>query len=216
MGIQSNPSTTDCIPDAAPVYLFSEEDQLGWHGPSHLHNLLSYQVLISPRSSGLSTCTRQNKFLQRSCSVGGTRALHNALTIVDETPLHTHFHTIHQSTHHLFISLFTITKHALLRSRIVKVPTSLCGLGFLCLHVGFMQKLDTLFQVISSLLMVLSVGEWTGERTNREGDTTVLGLNGEADGGRKKEKGKSEKRKKEKREKSCGRVLSVFVFARAE
>ena len=79
-----------------------------------------------------------------------------------------------------------------------------------------MQKLDTLFQVISSLLMVLSVGEWTGERTNREGDTTVLGLNGEADGGRKKEKGKSEKRKKEKREKSCGRVLSVFVFARAE
>ena len=59
MGIQSNPSTTDRIPDAAPVYLYSEEDQLGWVGPSHLHNLLSYRVLISPRSSGLSTCARQ-------------------------------------------------------------------------------------------------------------------------------------------------------------
>ena len=79
MGIQSNPSTTDRIPDAAPVYLYSEEDQLGWYGPSHLHNPHSYRVEISPRSSGLSTCTRQNKFLQRSCSVGGTRAPDNAV-----------------------------------------------------------------------------------------------------------------------------------------
>ena len=75
-----------------------------------------------------------------------------------------------------------------------------------------MQKLDTLFQVISSLLMVLSEGEWTGERTNREGDTTVLGLNGEADGGRKKEKGKNEKRKKERGKRELWACFECFCF----
>ena len=92
MGIQSNPSTTDRIPDAAPVYLYSEEGQLGWYGPSHLHNPHSYRVEISPRSSGLSTCTRQNKFLQRSCSVGGTRAPYGCVALcclIECTDCHT-------------------------------------------------------------------------------------------------------------------------------
>ena len=46
------------------------------------------------------------------------------LTTVDETPHHTHFHTIHQSKPALFS---TLTQHSLPRDHIAIVPTSLFG-----------------------------------------------------------------------------------------
>ena len=49
------------------------------------------------------------------------------LTTVDETRYHTHFHTIYQSKPTLFLSLFTLTQHALAWGHSAIVPTSLFG-----------------------------------------------------------------------------------------
>ena len=63
-------------------FIFREEHQPGWYGPSHLHLLLFYRVETSPRSADLSSSTHQDNILQSSfCSDGGSRVLNNAASV---------------------------------------------------------------------------------------------------------------------------------------
>ena len=68
-----------------------------------------------------------NKLVKRLSLKDERRVDGLTLMTVDETCHHTHFHTIHQSKPTLFLSLSTLTQHALAWGHSMIVPTSLFG-----------------------------------------------------------------------------------------